>query len=129
MKELVEKIRDQRLKGHIEYIIADIETKNKVIESLQNTVNNFNLDDAIAEKDAEIKSLKNELANGFGITDAEWEAIHNWQDKHIKEVHKSDNYSGAIGGSYTYEFTPTSIGTIGIIKCFCGAEFTFRELE
>ena len=129
MKELVEKIRDQRLKEHIEYIIADIEEKNKIIKSLQNTVDNFNLDDAIVEKDEEIKSLRNELANGFGITDKEWEAIHKWQDEHIKEVHNGNSYSGAIGGRWTFEFIPTSLGDIGTVKCSCGAEFTFRELE
>ena len=129
MKELVEKIRDQRLKEHIEHIVADIEEKNKVIKSLQTAVNNFSLDDAIIEKDREIKSLRNELANGFSITGEEWEAIHQWQDKHIKEVHNGDSYSGAIGGRWTYEFTPTSIGDIGTVKCSCGAEYTFRELE
>ena len=129
MKELVEKIRDQRLKEHIEYIIADIEEKNKVIKSLQNTVDNFNLDDAIVEKDKEIESLRNELANGFGITNEEWEAIHKWQGEHIKEVHNGNSYSGAIGGRWTYEFIPTSLGDIGTVKCSCGAEYTFRELE
>lgn len=129
MKELLEKIRDQRLKEHIEYIIADIEEKNKVIKSLQNTVNNFSLNDAIVEKDKEIKSLRNELANGFGITNEEWEAIHKWQHEHVKEVHSGISYSGAIGGRWTYIFTPTSLGDIGTVKCSCGAEFTFRELE
>ena len=129
MKELVEKIRDQRLKEHIEYIIADIEEKNKIIKSLQNTVNNFSLDDVIVEKDKEIESLRNELANGFGITDEEWDTIHRWQDEHINKVHNGNSYSGAIGGGWSYEFTPTSIGNIGIVKCSCGAEFTFRELE
>jgi hypothetical protein len=36
---------------------------------------------------------------------------------------------GAIGGTWTYKFVPTSIGTIG--TCICGKcqeEFTFQDL-
>lgn len=37
---------------------------------------------------------------------------------------------GAIGGRYTFEFIPCSIGTIGTIKCGkCGEKFIFRELK
>lgn len=27
-----------------------------------------------------------------------------------------------------HAFVPTSIGTIGTVKCSCGAEFTFQDL-
>lgn len=29
-------------------------------------------------------------------------------------------YDGAIGGKWTYEFTPTSIGTVCKVRCACG---------
>ena len=34
---------------------------------------------------------------------------------------------GAIGGSYTWKFVPTSIGTFGSVQCSCGEEFSFQE--
>ena len=34
---------------------------------------------------------------------------------------------GTIGGSYHYEFIPTSIGTIGKVVCNCGEEFVFCD--
>lgn len=49
--------------------------------------------------------------------------------KHIKEKHFCTQYGGAIGGSYSYTFTPTSLGTVGEIKCTCGDKFCFRELD
>ena len=35
---------------------------------------------------------------------------------------------GCIGGSLTWCFTPTSIGTIGEVICSCGEKFTFQDL-
>ena len=29
---------------------------------------------------------------------------------------------GAIGGQYTYSFTPTSLGTVVLVRCACGNE-------
>ena len=83
-------------------------------------------------RDEELKKLKAEnnklhetLSHGFYLTPEEYEATINWIDTH--DVHSS--HGGAIGGTFTYIFTPTSIGTIGKIKCnICGKEFTFREL-
>lgn len=83
-------------------------------------------------RDEELKKLKAEndklherLSHGFYLTPEEHEAVMNWIDTH--DVHSS--YGGAIGGVFTYTFTPTSIGTVGKIKCgICGKEFTFREL-
>jgi hypothetical protein len=32
------------------------------------------------------------------------------------------------GAWYTYEFTPTSLGISGVIKCSCGDEFEFQSI-
>jgi hypothetical protein len=37
-------------------------------------------------------------------------------DNFIKE-HKDCQYKSSIGGKISYEFTPTGVGTIKIIKC------------
>lgn len=81
-----------------------------------------------------LEEARADLRRGFGITEDEQKAIQRWKDKHDIEDHglntldKKLRSGGAIGGRYTYEFIPTSIGTIGVIKCSCGKEFTFREL-
>lgn len=112
--------------------------QKKTIDNLRNQIKE--LTDS-QYKDKELQKMKTELEKtqqeynrGFPITDKEWEAIESWQEKHDREVHglteRNERIGGAIGGRYTFEFTPCSIGTIGLIKCGnCGEKFTFRELK
>jgi len=109
----------------------------------ENCINNLREENARLKdekyKDIELAKLKEQLdktrkaANlGFPITEEENEAIKKWTDEHIRSKHwdKTHNMSksfGAIGGNFTYEFVPTSIGTIGTIRCSCGKYFTFQE--
>ena|ERR1700690_4488086 len=50
--------------------------------------------------------------------------IQKWIEEHDKAKHinseQTHRYSGAIGGAYTYEFTPTSLGTVARVRCSCG---------
>jgi hypothetical protein len=46
----------------------------------------------------------------FSLNDSQLEKLKEWQNNH-KIINK-----GAIGGRYTYCFTPTSLGVIIIIK-------------
>ena len=92
-------------------------------------------------KDTELTNMRKSLDEmteschrGFSITKQELEQINEWKRQHEEEAHNivtpEDKLKahGAIGGRYSYVFIPTSIGTIGIIKCSCGAEFTFQEI-
>lgn len=94
-----------------------------------------------AYKDSELASMKKELEKsrkalyrGFSISEKEKETIEEWRLKHEAEVHGRDTLEkrlsahGAIGGSYTYIFTPTSIGVVGEFKCSCGESFTFQDI-
>lgn len=76
-----------------------------------------------------IKELESRVSFDFSISRKEKQAIEEWKRKHINEKHNGDSYCGAIGGRFTYEFVPTSIGDIGSIRCSCGDEFTFKEIE
>ncbi len=85
-------------------------------------------------KDNELQLMKKQYIEmnenyhrGFPISKEEKEKINAWIDKHEKEKHNGSFYRGAIGGSYTYHFTPTSIGVFGSIQCSCGEKFTFQE--
>lgn len=92
-------------------------------------------------KDTELQKMKEELERvradmyrGFPISAEEGKRIKEWQDKHDAEVHglktlkERVRAGGCIGGRYSYEFVSTSIGVIGIVKCNCGAKFTFQDL-
>lgn len=68
-----------------------------------------------------LESMQRAIYRGFPISEEEQEKIKKWQKEHDRKVH------GAIGGDYTYEFIPTSVGTFGSVKCTCGAEFEFQE--
>lgn len=89
-------------------------------------------------KDSELQKMKEELikvkqdaARGFLISEDESEAINDWIKDHEKKKHPRPKDAfprgGAIGGCYTYEFVPTSVGIFGSIKCTCGDSFTFQE--
>jgi hypothetical protein len=47
----------------------------------------------------------------FDLTEEDWAKIKVWQNEN-----KPMAYSGAIGGRYTYEFTPTNLGTVVKVK-------------
>lgn len=111
--------------------------QEKTINRLRNQVKELTdsqyKDKELQKMKTELEEMRREYNRGFPITDKEWEAIENWQEKHDREVHGltecNERIGGAIGGRYTFEFIPTTIGIIGTIKCGdCGEKFTFREL-
>jgi hypothetical protein len=73
----------------------------------------------------------------FYISKEELKKANAWQDAHDKEKHmRSDHplhsavrYTGAIGGAYTWCFTPTSIGVVCKLKCSCGEELDFTDYD
>lgn len=82
----------------------------------------------------ELEGVKGDLYRGFPISIKEKKAIEEWRLKHEAEAHGRKTLEqrlsahGAIGGSYTYIFTPTSIGVVGEFKCSCGESFTFQDI-
>lgn len=65
----------------------------------------------------------------FTITDEEWKKVTNWKEKHLEENHQNLlKAGGAIGGRFSYEFTPTAVGIIGVCNCCCGESFIFSEI-
>ena len=103
--------------------------QKKTIDNLRNQIKE--LTDS-QYKDKELQKMKAELEKMQ--PDDEWKVIETWKEKHDREVHGltecNERVGGAIGGRYTFEFIPTTIGIIGTIKCgSCGEKFTFRELK
>lgn len=68
----------------------------------------------------------------FSLDDSERDQLKNWIAKHKNDTkcpHSIPNgdvfgpKTGAIGGQFTYLFTPTSLGTVKKVKCTCGEEY------
>lgn len=82
----------------------------------------------------EVNKMKDDYYRGFPISEEEDKNIKEWIDNHERDVHgcytleDKINRGGCCGGTYTYEFVPTSIGTIGTVKCSCGAKYTFQDM-
>jgi hypothetical protein len=56
----------------------------------------------------------------FELIQEQWSKFHSWkqeQDKKVQEIQGSDSPCyGAIGGAYTFSFTPTSLGVALVVK-------------
>lgn len=91
-------------------------------------------DNELSRMETELKTMRANYYRGFPISEEERVHIEEWMEKHDKDVHGCNNLKdrlrrgGCIGGTYKYEFVPASIGTVGTVRCSCGAEFTFQDL-
>lgn len=64
------------------------------------------------------------------IDEVEKKKLDEWLEKHQAETDHTRRYAGAIGGTMTYSFTHTSIGTICRVKCsFCNEPFDFTNYD
>lgn len=66
----------------------------------------------------------------FNISGKELLDIQAWRVAHDAERHSGKHpYAGAIGGSLSYEFTPTGLGRTIVVRCICGEEFNATDFE
>lgn len=72
-----------------------------------------------------VEKAEKDLYRGFPITEEEDKRLKEWINNHEKE-HSGGH--GCCGGKYSYIFLPTSIGTVGTVKCSCGKSFDFQEI-
>ncbi len=64
------------------------------------------------------------MSKQFCLNDKQLEQIKAWASKHEKV------YTGAIGGRYTYTFTPTSVGMIvNVIDCVTKEKLDISNYE
>lgn len=81
---------------------------------------------------ADIKTFSDYQA-AFFLCKEQNEAIHTWMKEHDQARHidpkRGHRYSGAIGGAYTFCFTPTSLGTVATVECACGEKFDVTDYD
>lgn len=108
-----------------DYIAETEEKRDKAVKQVEE----FNKDEEIVKLKKQLEQKEERIKNSqtFVILPEEVQAIKEWREQHIKEKHGGSEYAGAIGGRYSYKFTPTSIGTFGTIICDCGEKFVFAD--
>lgn len=67
----------------------------------------------------------------FSVDDSKRSALQVWKSNHLVDpaCPHSKGSTGAIGGQFTYSFTPTHLGTICKATCNCGAEFDATDYD
>lgn len=66
----------------------------------------------------------------FTLNNKELLDIQAWVIAHDAECHGSKRpYAGAAGGALAYEFTPTWIGTVVVVRCVCGETFNATDFD
>lgn len=84
----------------------------------------------MALKFLELKIKLREMEPIFYLDDKESEELDEWYKKHNKKCpHRKGEGLGAIGGRFTYSFTPTGLGDCKSIKCACGEEVHVTNTE
>lgn len=61
----------------------------------------------------------------FELSDEESEAARKFMKEHSEVCPNKGKYQGAIGVSYRFTFTDTSIGLMARVICHCGADLFF----
>lgn len=60
----------------------------------------------------------------FRVDKEQKKAAREWTKEHL-DICEVGTYIGAIGGRFSYIFTPTSLGVICTVRCVCGDQFDF----
>ena len=110
----------QRLYDHYRSVTNSNEYLRKENERLKSEAYK---DEELEQMREQLERMKKSYFRGFPISEEEGKKIQEWIAK------RPEFNEGAIGGRYTYQFTPTSIGVIGtIIDDMTKEKFTFSEL-
>ena len=119
----------------------ETEDLNKKIDKFQSEKETFynkdkyisSLKDKCESLEKERDKYKNLYDDSFQISEDEHKKINKWISNHEIKKHGQKkgeyHYCGAAGGCYSYIFTPTGLGVIGSIKCSCGEEFEFSNID
>lgn len=131
MDNLFQSLMDKQLNEAfqtIQHNIEHLKQENQMLRKENNKLKTESYkDDEVIRLQNELEGMQKDYNRGFPISEKEYNAIQCWIDKHDKAVHHGSTKACA-GGRYSYRFLPTGLGTIGVVRCSCGAEFTFQDM-
>ena len=119
------------IQNRIEILESQI---GRLAEENERLKNEHYKDDELSEMKDKLDKMQSAYYRGLLISDEEKKKIEEWKNNHdryahmIRSIDDRLEIGGSIGGRYKYEFIPTSIGTIGVVKCRCGEQFVFRDI-
>lgn len=61
----------------------------------------------------------------FSLGDQDISRVNEWKAAHDCGL----SYQGAIGGKYTYCFSPTNLGIVVKVRCACGSEIDVTDYD
>ena len=63
----------------------------------------------------------------FVMSEKEVADFDKWRKSHRCEIDEMS--PAAIGGRWTFMFTPTGLGNVTVVKCACGAELEVTDVS
>ena len=123
---LMESIEDALQNVYAQF--RDVSSTNKYLrEENERLKSEKYKDEELSKMKEKYEQMNKDYYRGFPISEEEDKKINEWIEKQM-EKHPSGR--ATIGGRFTYEFFPTSIGTAGsIIDGLTGDKFTFQEIS
>lgn len=112
------------LKESVEHLTNDYE---KVQEELRESRKKAYVNAEIMRLKAENENLKEQMYRGFFMTSEEMTSVMVWRNSWIEKKWHNNKYVGAIDEGFTYQFYPTSIGTIITVIAPDGEQFEVRN--
>ena len=112
------------LRDSVEWLTERYEKSKEIINMMKKDVYK---DEEMTRLKNEVKRLEEEMLHGYYISKDEWDKIQKWQEDWFQRKRNGNTYMGAIGGGFTYQFHPTSIGIVASVIAPDGDKFEFRN--
>lgn len=125
---------DEDVEKYLNTLKVNFERKRNLEQQLRNRIQELEdehyKDKHLQELKEKLETARADIRRGFSISAKESEAIAAWKEEHDTNEHGNPNqYHGASGGGYSYEFYPTGIGTFSRCICSSCSNRAFREAE
>ena len=128
---------DDTIITNIRNCLDEVEKQCRILDEMrveaEKKVDDWNKDEKIRELEERIVELCKEFSAGFNPSKEQWEEIEKWQERHAKSKHRvrinPNRPRKFIPGlaSYSYEFSNTHLGTMGMVVCDTCRAKAFKE--
>jgi regulator of replication initiation timing len=115
----------QMIYDHYRSVVSQNEYLRKENERLQSE---HYKDEELTKMKEKYDQMREDYYRGFPISKEDHKKCREWMDDIMKD--EKSTKIATIGGRFSYHFTPTSIGVVGIIEdSITGKSFRFQELN